>query len=297
MGRFGWTLDMIDPAELIGNAFIALALAYPLVLGYAILRDLYKFDNFFIGSIYTAGLYLHVLQLPGQGDVVDITLYWGLIFSIVVLALLINRVVLFSLNGARAEKPLIASLGLYFSFQQLFSVVFGDAVLFTNTGRLAGFADLSNWTPEGRHAVAIIISLGAAAVFAIVARGTEIGMRMRAVADSPGLAAALRIDVNRVQVTGAVIAICLVLAASMLAAPESGAHPMAGFGPMLLAFPVCMLGGSPFFPQFHAVLAAVVFGQQLLAAYIPGEWVQSALYAFVLLALLSRPVGRFRWKR
>ena len=133
-------------------------------------------------------------------------------------------------------------------------------------------------------------------VFAVLFLGfgrTRIGLRMRAVADLPKLAAYSGVNVTAVSMLAWALAAAAAAIAGISFLFSSQPAPTDVYALGLAAFPAILLGG------FDSIVGALVGGvglafvQVVVVTYAGGEWQDVASYGLLLLVMLVRPQGIF----
>lgn len=141
----------------------------------------------------------------------------------------------------------------------------------------------------------VVIAL-TALVFAALFVGfgrTRIGLRMRAVADVPKLAAYSGVNVTGVSTLAWALAAASAAIAGIAFLFSSQPAPSDVYALGLAAFPAILLGG------FDSIVGALVGGivlafvQVVVVTYAGGEWENVASYGLLLLVMLVRPQGIF----
>ena len=177
-------------------------------------------------------------------------------------------------------------------------------------GVLANQLVLSTWGPAPARVEGIqgTVSLGAlslsgqrifiigASLLTLVAldrllRKTRFGVEMRAIAQSPHAARVIGIDIRRVGRRTFLLAAAVAGFGGALLAPITSYSPLLGQAVLLKAFVIVVVGGlgSP----VGAVVCALLIGvlEAGLSLYLPEAVTSMAVYALMLVALLSRPAG------
>lgn len=130
-------------------------------------------------------------------------------------------------------------------------------------------------------------------VLLVVLKGTQLGLRMRAVASSPQLASQVGVSVDRVSMYAWGLGGLTGGAAGVVSVVTSPSDPGTIFALALAAFPAIILGG------LDSVLGALVGGlaigilQSAIAQYWDASWQIMATYGILMLALFVRPTGLF----
>jgi branched-chain amino acid transport system permease protein len=142
-----------------------------------------------------------------------------------------------------------------------------------------------------------LITIGVAAVcvalFALFFTLTNLGLQMRAAAESNEAAILSGINVHRVSLVAWGIGTLLAFVAGIILANAQGAVTFSLTGLALLAFPAVVIGGLESIPG--AVVGGVIVGvlQSLIAGYYDPLAQDALVFAALLLMLLVKPTGLF----
>lgn len=143
---------------------------------------------------------------------------------------------------------------------------------------------------------AIVMTVIAIGVFAVLVLGfgrSRIGLRMRAVADVPKLAAYSGVNVTRVSTLawGLAASIATIAGVSFIFSAQPAPTDVYDLG--LAAFPAILLGGFDSIVGALAGGVALAFVQAVVSTYAGGKWQDVASYGLLLLVMLLRPQGLF----
>lgn len=145
-----------------------------------------------------------------------------------------------------------------------------------------------------------LITIGVAAacvlLFALFFKLTDLGLQMRAAAESNEAAILSGINIHRVSLVAWGIGTLLAFVAGIILANAQGAVTFSLTGLALLAFPAVVIGGLESIPG--AVVGGVIVGvlQALIAGYYDPLAQDALVFAALLLMLLVRPNGLFGQK-
>lgn len=191
---------------------------------------------------------------------------------------------------ASEAAQLIASLGMYIMLVQVVAMIWGNDTRTLRTGldavtRFGGVVVTgAQWISLGTAAVLI----GASMLF--LAR-SELGLRLRAMADNPVQFALFGYNVNHHRLLAFAIAGLLAAAASLVTAYDIGFDPHGGLYAVLLAVVAVMVGGRGSF--IGPVLGGLLLG--LLRAQVvwhwSARWQEAVTFGLLVLILLLRPQG------
>jgi branched-chain amino acid transport system permease protein len=247
---------------------------------------------FFLGlaGIYSLAPYLaYEIFLRGGG--------WFLAVAISILASIGLALLLewgnharLSRHGASEGAHLIASLGTYIILVQVVSLVWGNegktlGVVVGSVKRLGSLAVTgAQWTTLG---VAILLLL----IFGIFLMHSDLGLRLRALADNSVQFALLGYNVDHHRLLAFGLAGFFAAASALVTALDVGFDPFTGLHSVLLAVVAVMIGGQGSFRG--PVLGALLLG--LLRAQVvwhwSARWQEAVTFVILALILLLRPQG------
>jgi branched-chain amino acid transport system permease protein len=198
------------------------------------------------------------------------------------------------MEGAEPFIKAVATIGLAITIEAL-AIVFGGSGPFIVPHVLS--AQQYTLTPGLVISVADIVVVGLAVVvygllLACFGR-TGIGLRMRAVADIPKLAAYAGVNVTAMSTLAWSVAAATAAVGGVAFLLTSQPAPTDVYALGLSAFPAILLGG------FDSIAGAVIGGialalvQAVVTTFAGGSWQDVASYGLLLLVLLIRPQGLF----
>jgi branched-chain amino acid transport system permease protein len=212
-----------------------------------------------------------------------------------IIGALCYRVAFARMVGTLAWGPALATIGLGILGEAIAIMIWGTQaiaipanVLNSNTLRIGG-----NFYISRAGIVTIVLALLAVVVLIAGLQFTKTGLRMRAVADQPRLAAFN--GVNVVRTSTLAWSIAGVTAAAAGVAFTLAGQPTADdvFSLGLVAFPAIILGG------LDSIAGALVGGlliaavQQFTINYVGGQYEDLVTYGVLLVVLIVRPSGLF----
>lgn len=249
---------------------------------------------FFIGlaGIYSLAPYL-VLAANGSG--------WPIIIGVtfattgtVALALFFewaNHAPLARRNASNGAH-LISSLGLYIVLVQAIAIIWGNDTRTLRTG-LDSTVDIAGAILTGSQlltgGVACILLIGGRAML----RSSDIGLRLRALADNPNLFALYGYNVDAYRLIAFAIAAVFAAMSSLLTANDIGFDPYSGLHAVLLAVVAVIIGGRHSFvgPAIGGLLVGFVRAQ--VVWHLSARWQEAVTFAVMAIFLLLRPEGLF----
>lgn len=272
---------------------IALGAAYALVAaGFVLTLNASRAVNFAHGDVVMAGGFLAV-ALAGLLPVPGIVLLPAVVALMAAFGVLLGAVAYFPLRGRPAVSVFVSTIAVGIVLQNAATAWFGAAPR-------AGPSLLGGGTVDfgllrlGRQAVAVI------AVAALVYLGlhlllsrTQLGRRLRAAAQDPGMAAAIGIDVTAMTALAFALSAGLAGAAGLLLSNSYFVTPTEGGNLMLKAYIAATIGG---WGRLHgAALGALAIGlfETVVAAQFSAVVAEALLYCTLLAVLYFRPSGLF----
>jgi branched-chain amino acid transport system permease protein len=280
--------------QLIGNT-LTLGSLYALVgIGFVILFRSTGVVNFAQGTFMVLGAYVFYALVEGAQQPFWIAFALALA-SIGVIGGAVYLGMFYRLLGADLFVTVIATMGLSVVLQTITFLVWGpqvralppvvsNAVVAAPLGIPFSPVDL----------IAIGTSVALIAALELTMQRTVIGIRMRAVADSPLLAALSRINVDAICVLAwSISSMCAAVAGIAVTLRVTAVDPVSLGQLGLLIFPVVILGGVDSIRGAMVGGLAVAAIQNLAVAFLGGNWVNPAAYTVLLLTLLVRPRGLF----
>jgi branched-chain amino acid transport system permease protein len=280
--------------RLVGNT-LALGSLYALVgIGFVILFRSTGVVNFAQGTFMVLGAYIFYALVAGAQQ----SFWIGFVVALACIAALGGAVYLgmfHRLLGAELFVTVIATMGLSVALQTLTFLIWGpqvrplppvvsNDVVVSPLGIPLSQVDL----------LAIGASVAFIAALELMIQRTVLGIRMRAVADSPLLASLVRVNVHRVCVLAwSISALCSAVAGIAVSLRVTAVDPVSLGQLGLLIFPVVIIGGVDSIRGAMVGGIAVAVIQNLAVVFLGGNWVNPAAYAILLLMLLLRPRGLF----
>jgi branched-chain amino acid transport system permease protein len=247
---------------------------------------------FFIGlaGVYSLAPFLMhaMLQMGTSGLVAAIA---GIALSAVVAIFceLLNHGPL-ARKGAGEGTQLITSLGIYIVLVQTITLIWGNEALTLRTGNdsvtLIGSAVVT-----ATQLLTLIVNLSVLVAFAAVLRATNVGLKLRALADNPSQFALLGYNVAAYRTLAFAFAGTLTAIGALLAAYDNGFDPYVGLAAVLVAVVAVVVGGRTSF--LGPVIAAILLGVTRAAVtwYISARWADAVTFGLLALFLLFRPQG------
>jgi branched-chain amino acid transport system permease protein len=279
--------------RLVGNT-LTLGSLYALVgIGFVILFRSTGVVNFAQGTFMVLAAYIfYALVALGVG-------FWvAFVVALVVISVLAGAVYLglfHRLIGAELFVTVIATMGLSVVLQTVTFLIWGPQVRALPPLLAAGVVTAPLGIPfSAVDLLAIGTSLLLIVAFELTLQRTVLGIRMRAVADSPLLAALNRVNVHAISTLAwAISGLSSAVAGVAVTLRVTAVDPVSLGQLGLLIFPVVIIGGVDSIRGAMVGGLAVAVIQNLAVVFFGGNWVNPIAYAVLLLMLLVRPRGLF----
>jgi branched-chain amino acid transport system permease protein len=244
-----------------------------------------------IAGLYALCPYLYLSIAVYLGSMTAIVASLALIAGGSVLLERLNHAPL-SHRGASTGVHLVASLGSYIVLAQAAAIIWGNGTRTLQTG-VDPLVRFLNLTLTGSQLLTLCVSLWALLVLMGVLRRTDLGLRLRALADNPDQFALLGYDIDRYRAYSFGLAGLFAASAALLAARAGAFDPNVGLPSTLLAIVAVIVGGRTSFagPVFGAILLGLIRAQ--VAWHFSARWEECATFGVLGLCLLLRPYGIF----
>jgi branched-chain amino acid transport system permease protein len=269
-----------------GAAIALLAVAFQLVylptrVFFIGLAGLYAVAPYFVLATQKAGMHLVV----GGASAV---------LAVVGLALLcewLNHAPL-TRKGASDGAHLISSLGVYILLVQIVAMIWGSdtktlRVGIDSTVRLGGSVLTRSQIVIAGLATALLFG------FWMLLRSTNIGLRLRALADNPMQFALFGYNIGTHRLVAFGFAGIFAAASSLLTAYDTGFDPYMGLHAVLLAVVAVIIGGRYSFagPAIGGLFLGLIRAQ--VVWHLSARWQEAVTFVILALFLLVRPQGLF----
>lgn len=184
---------------------------------------------------------------------------------------------------------LIASLGSYIVLVQAIAMIWGNGSM-TLRNRV-GSTHLGELIVTTAQWITLGVSCGLLSAFAILLMYTDLGLRLRALADNPAMFALFGYNASWHRIFAFVLSGIFASAASLVSAYDIGFDPHRGLHAVLLAVVAVIIGGQSSFsgPVVGAVLLGVLRAQ--VVWHSSARWQEAATFGLLALFLMVRPRG------
>nr|VFJ56578.1 MAG: amino acid/amide ABC transporter membrane protein 1, HAAT family [Candidatus Kentron sp. FW] len=190
---------------------------------------------------------------------------------------------------------LITSLGIYIVIVQVVAMLWGNDTKTLRVG-LDFTLSLGSSILTGSQLLILVVASFLLAGFLIMLRVTDVGLRLRALADNPVQFALYGYNVDTHRLMAFALAGMFVTAASLLTAYDIGFDPHTGLHAVLLAVVAVIIGGRRSFvgPIVGGLLLGIIRAQ--VVWHLSARWQEAVTFAILALFLLLRPQGLFGGK-
>jgi len=293
--------------ELVANGLIFSSILVLGSIGLSLIYSIANFANFAHGDTMTVGAYSALVTFGAVGGLGGsvLGLPYGFFVALLVgaamaavVAVVTEKVIYESLDIGSIGL-LITSIGIAFIYRSVIQIGFGADFTRFDIGALRPIEWL---VPYGirvtEHDVAIVIS---AAILVgglhVLLQYTDLGRKMRAMADNPDLARISGIRTKRITLVTWVIGAGLAGAGGVFLGLFNQLAPRMGFNLLLLIFAAVILGGIG--SIYGAMLGGFLIGMisqltpvlEMVGIPIGIEYANAIAFVIMVVVLLVRPTG------
>lgn len=276
-------LDGILNAGIFGLAAVGLTLLFGVM----------RVVNFAHGEMLMVGMYISYSLFAGFGIHPYLTAFI-VVPALALLGVVMYRYLLRPLAAAPETSQLLVTLGLSLVLQNGAMMIFGADFRSAVIPEASESFALGPVVVPAARLYGFLVGMGACIALYLFLRFTDFGVITRAAVQDRDAAALAGIDVEKILVVSAAVAVGLLGLAAAWLVPTIYLSPSIGHTYLLPSFIIVILGGMG--SVRGAILGSIVFGlsQTLGAVLIPGSLgLLIPLFVFVAL-LLVRPSGLFR---
>ena len=283
--------------QFIVNGLITGILYSLLAIGFALVYNTTRIFHIAAAGIYVFAAYMFwffvanigLSVIPASLTAVVLTMLLSLLSEMFVYRPLKNRKA--SLNVA-----MIASIGLMTVIINTIAMFFGNETKVVENSILKpfSFGDIIITTPQMYQAVIGIIVL---AVFLIVLRWTNWGLRLQALSVDETLFETLGYNTNRTRIAVFLVSGIFIAIASCLTVYDVGLDPNMGMSILISAIVAMIIGGVGKFST--CILGGLMLGvlQSLTVYQFASNWQNAVTFLVLLILLFLRPQGIAGYKQ
>jgi urea ABC transporter permease protein UrtB len=279
--------------NLLISVLISISTLIIISLGLAVIFGMMRIINLAHGEFLMVGAF-SVLALTRIGLPLGLAMLAAPVV-VGVIGLLVERIIIRHLYG-RIVDTMLASWGLSLVLIQLVTIIFGPAT--QGIGTPLGSVAIGSYSISQYSLLLIAAALGLLALTYAVFTRTRYGMMARAAMQIPEMAAALGIDVQRINMITFAFGSALAGAAGALLAPISGVVPGMGSAFVAKAFMTVIVGG-PVLLSGSTAAAGLLGAVDNVVSYLSTPFLgQGALLVVAILLLRLMPQGLSgNWRR
>ncbi len=272
---------------LINGAFYAL-----LSLGLAVIFGMLNIINFAHGALFMVGAFIAwMLQ-----NYLGIDYWWALLIApltVGALGVVLERTVISKLYQIDHLYGLLLTFGLALIIEGVFRNEYGSSGLpYRIPASLSGGTNLGfMFMPNYRGWVVVAAGSMCLATWLIIEK-TQLGARLRAATENPGLVQAFGVNVPRMITLTYAGGVALAAFAGVLAAPIYSVNPNMGSNLIIVVFAVVVIGGM------GSILGSIITGfglgvaEGLTKVFYP-QASATVIFVVMVIVLLARPAGLF----
>jgi branched-chain amino acid transport system permease protein len=247
---------------------------------------------FFLGlaGIYTlAPFVVHTMLLHSGGWPVAILVALGVCVGVSLLSDWANHARL-SRRNASEGAHLVASLGIYILIVQLIALIWGNETRTLRTG-LHVTTQLGDIVVTRAQLITLSVAIVLINAFALFLGRSDLGLRLRAMADNPVQFALLGYSVDSHRLLAFGISGLLAAISSLLISYDIGFDPHVGLDALLLAIVAVIIGGrdSIWGPVLAGALLGIVRAE--VVWLFTARWQNAATFLLLIIFLFVRPQG------
>lgn len=193
-------------------------------------------------------------------------------------------------RGASDGAHLITSLGTYIILVQIVAIIWGNSTRSLSSG-LDTVTRLGNLVVTGTQWTTLVVAVLLLGSYGLFLRLTDLGLRLRALADNPVRFALLGYNVDTHRLLAFCLAGVFAAASSLVTSYDIGFDPYIGLPAVLLAVVAVIIGGktSVTGPVLGALLLGLLRAQ--VVWHLSARWQEAVTFALLALILLLRPQG------
>lgn len=195
-----------------------------------------------------------------------------------------------SRRQASDGAQLVASLGIYIVIVQIIAMIWGNDTKTLQNGlnNISRFGGIFVTSAQWLAGIVAAVLLG---TFSVFLKRSNLGLRLRALADNPIQFALFGYNVKAHRLLAFALSGLLAAASSLVTANDIGFDPYVGLHAVLLAVVAVMIGGQSSFvgPVLGALLLGVIRAQVVWSS--SARWQEAATFLLLAVFLLFRPQG------
>ncbi len=282
-------LDLLLQGIVQGAIYALIALGLTLI--YGLLRILHVAH----AALFTLGGYIGVIVTNETGSL-SLAIAVSMV-SVGMLGIVIYRLAYKPLLGRSPLVALIASIGLFIAFEELFRIIFGSYGLSFESPPLRTQVDLGGGLLISYSRILIVgMAITMLSILAWLSNRTRTGIAWKATVTDPQIASSFGINIERVRYLNFFIGSALAAAAGVMVVLLTNlVEPTMGAVASYKALAIIVLGGLGSVRGTLVASIAIGIVESFGTVYVGHILDRDALaFAFLVVALMLRPQGLFR---
>jgi len=282
-------LDLLLQGIVQGAIYALIALGLTLI--YGLLRILHVAH----AALFTLGGYIGVIVTNETGSL-SLAIAVSMV-SVGMLGIVIYRLAYRPLLGRSPLVALIASIGLFIAFEELFRIIFGSYGLSFESPPLRTQVDLGGGLLISYSRILIVgMAITMLSILAWLSNRTRTGIAWKATVTDPQIASSFGINIERVRYLNFFIGSALAAAAGVMVVLLTNlVEPTMGAVASYKALAIIVLGGLGSVRGTLVASIAIGIVESFGTVYVGHILDRDALaFAFLVVALMLRPQGLFR---
>lgn len=283
---FGLILEQIINGIVTGSVYAIVAVGMTMIFG--VLRAI----NFAHGEYYMLGTFgawfaIDYLDLP-----YPVASVVGVIITALI-AVVIGKLVMQRMIGAKAEQGVLATLGIALVLQNVVVLVFGGSYKFFSGGYIEPVS-LLGFSLSQQRILIVVVCLVVFVGLELMVTYSRMGKAMRAVSQNIEACEVVGIDVAQVVTWTFVLGAALAALSGVLTAPVN-VSVYGGMGELITfkTLPIIIMGGLG--NVRGTLVAALILGvaESFVAGFIGLQYRDAVGFSTLILMLMWRPYGLF----
>lgn len=278
--------------QFLANAIIAGTLFGLLGLSFGTIYSTTKILHFAHGSVYVISAYVfyaaHIIGGLWIIPAAAVALLAGGLAGVANMRLLYDPLISRRASGVIV---MIASLGLFIAVENLIVLGFGNDSRIVPLGAVQAGYQRGGITITALQLGILAVSAAVFIATWLLATRTRLGRAMRAMADDPGMAEIIGLDVKRLRYVVFFLGSVILAVAAVLQSLDIGISPQAGLTIILTAAVAAIIGGA------NSLLAGILGGyiigfmQNLGILWLDPRWQNLITFTALVVVLVVRPEG------
>jgi branched-chain amino acid transport system permease protein len=277
--------------QVILNIIYSASVYFLVALSFMLIYNVTKFFNLAHAIILTLGPYFTLLFLN-----TGLPAFIAIILSIVFSGIIGVGFEAFIFNKLRSKLRhpyvfMVCSLGIYIVFQNIISIIWGDATQSIRIYEIQKGIELFGGYITKTQIISILIIALLSACVIVSVSNSKLGKEIRAISSNNVLSRVYGINLFRVILITVGISSILAALAGIIVAFDSDMVPAMGFNLLLYGIVVMIIGGVGNFYGLIGGSLLLATSQNIGAYYIDTKWMDAITYIILILFIIWKPLG------